>query len=250
MKNNVKMSKEKRFSVKKISTSELVQICMSNDKSRLLDKLTAWREKYQQKQAGKGLKFTLAEWFCIGWAGYQTLLDRKYGTKRQQLIEALITGKICSVRQLGAIFGKKNNLFHMGIWEETEDGIRLNPRSFNSMFGFILTNDLKSASKSGQKKDSDKSSATENFTVPLDLAHQVKQYVVGQDEAVDALCAAVYEHFVRVQTPECESKNNVLLLGPTGTGKTFLCHTVAKLLSAPFLDVNITTVFQGGLCGG
>lgn len=249
MKSNIKMSKEKRFSVKKISTSELVQICMSNDKSGLLDKLTAWREKYQQKQAGEGLKFTLAEWFCIGWAGYQTLLDRKYGTKRQQLIEALITGKICSLTQLGAIFGKKNNLFRRGILEETEDGIRLNSRSFNSMFGFILTNDLGPASKPAPKKVSEKSSATGNFTVPLDLARRVKQYVVGQDEAVAALCAAVYEHFVRVQTPACESKNNVLLLGPTGTGKTFLCNTVAKLLGVPFLDVNITQYSKAGYVG-
>ncbi len=249
MKNKVKMSKEKRFSVKKSAVAELMQICMSNEKTELLDKLMVWREKYQMKRSGKGLPFTLAEWFCIGWATYQTLLGKKYGSSRQHLIEVLIAGEICSFTQLRTIFGKENNLFRKGVLEETKEGIRITSAYFNGMLGFVLSETLEAESQSGQEEDDERPAPKEAFSVPLDLAEQVKQYVIGQDEAVDSLCAAVYEHFVRVQTGVCENKNNVLLLGPTGTGKTFLCNTVAKLLGVPFLDVNITQYSQAGYVG-
>lgn len=253
MKNNMEICNEKTSAVKSAAIEELLQICVSKEKASRLDKLTAWRGKHQTELTdifpGEARPFTAAEWFCVGWAAYQTLLGKKYGAGRHHLIEALIEGEICSVSALGNIFGEENNLFRNHILKETKEGIRLASGYFNVLFGFMPDRELCPASDSVPKEEQKSTRPAEEFVVPLDLPERVKQYVVGQDKAVDALCAAVYEHFVREQTGVCESKNNVLMLGPTGTGKTFLCQTVAKILQVPFLDVNITQYSQAGYVG-
>lgn len=252
MENNMKINSKKTMSLKSAAVEELLQLCTSKDKTDCLNKLELWRKTYQKDLPALFTKrakpLTLAEWFCIGWAAYQTLLGKRYSSTREHLITSLLEGNLCSLAQLGNIFGEENQLFRCSILIEEKEGIRLSPDYFNALFGFSLRPNLE-AQRITVSPAQEESAPKEIFTVPLDLAERVKQYVIGQDQAVDALCAAVYEHYMRVQAEENESKNNVLLLGPTGTGKTFLCHTVAKLLKAPFIDVNITQYSQTGYVG-
>lgn len=252
MEDNIKINSNKARSLKSSAVEELLHLCTNKDKTDCLNKLELWQKKYQKELPALFTEridpLTPEEWFCIGWAAYQTLLGKRFSSNREHLITTLLEGNLCSLMQLGKIFGAENQLFRCSILTEEKEGIRLNPDYFNALFGFSLRPSLGLARETSPD-DKQETEEKEKFTVPLDLAERVKQYVVGQEQAVDALCAAVYEHYMRVQAGENGSKTNVLLLGPTGTGKTFLCHTVAKLLKAPFLDVNITQYSQTGYVG-
>src|SRR5579859_747953 len=90
---------------------------------------------------------------------------------------------------------------------------------------------------------------------PLELKGYLDQYVIGQDSTKKKLAVAVYNHYKRIQmnkqrTGEVElSKSNILLIGPTGTGKTLLAQTLARILDVPFALVDATTLTEAGYVG-
>ena len=88
---------------------------------------------------------------------------------------------------------------------------------------------------------------------PKDLKAQLDEYVVGQDAAKIALSVAVYNHYKRIymgKSSEVEiQKSNILLLGPTGVGKTMLAQTLAKILDVPFAIADATTLTEAGYVG-
>ena len=89
---------------------------------------------------------------------------------------------------------------------------------------------------------------------PQEIKKQLDEYVVGQDEAKMTLAVAVYNHYKRVffsgEDGGVEiAKSNVLLLGPTGVGKTYLAQTLAKLLDVPFAIADATTLTEAGYVG-
>ena len=90
---------------------------------------------------------------------------------------------------------------------------------------------------------------------PLELKEFLDQYVIGQDGTKKKLAVAVYNHYKRIQMnkqrgAEVElSKSNILLIGPTGTGKTLLAQTLARILDVPFAIVDATTLTEAGYVG-
>ncbi len=89
---------------------------------------------------------------------------------------------------------------------------------------------------------------------PKDIKKVLDDYVIGQDEAKVALSVAVYNHYKRILQKESDDgveiqKSNVLLLGPTGVGKTFLAQTLAKTLKVPFAIADATTLTEAGYVG-
>ena len=90
---------------------------------------------------------------------------------------------------------------------------------------------------------------------PLELKEYLEQYVIGQDATKKKLAVAVYNHYKRIQMnkqrgSEVElSKSNILLIGPTGTGKTLLAQTLARILDVPFAIVDATTLTEAGYVG-
>ena len=89
---------------------------------------------------------------------------------------------------------------------------------------------------------------------PAELKAVLDKYVIGQDDAKKILCVAVYNHYKRilskVNTDDVElQKSNVLLLGPTGTGKTLLAQTLARVLGVPFAIADATTITEAGYVG-
>jgi len=87
---------------------------------------------------------------------------------------------------------------------------------------------------------------------PLELKEYLDQYVIGQDATKKKLAVAVYNHYKRIQMnkqrgAEVElSKSNILLIGPTGTGKTLLAQTLARILDVPFTMADATTLTEAG----
>ncbi len=91
-----------------------------------------------------------------------------------------------------------------------------------------------------------------NLIKPEEMKKYLDEYVVGQDEAKKTLCVAVYNHYKRIMTNKDSSeidKSNVILLGPTGVGKTLLASTLAKALDVPFAIADATTLTEAGYVG-
>ena len=88
---------------------------------------------------------------------------------------------------------------------------------------------------------------------PQEIKAELDKYVIGQDEAKTALAVAVYNHYKRVfkkETVDVEiNKSNVLMLGPTGVGKTLLAQTLAKILDVPIAITDATTLTEAGYVG-
>jgi ATP-dependent Clp protease ATP-binding subunit ClpX len=90
---------------------------------------------------------------------------------------------------------------------------------------------------------------------PLELKEYLDQYVIGQDGTKKKLAVAVYNHYKRIQMNKTRSgevelsKSNILLIGPTGTGKTLLAQTLARILDVPFAIVDATTLTEAGYVG-
>ena len=87
---------------------------------------------------------------------------------------------------------------------------------------------------------------------PEQIKEKLDEYVVGQEDAKKTLCVAVYNHYKRIYNKDTDVdfvKSNVLMVGPTGTGKTFLAQTLAKILDVPFAIADATTLTQAGYVG-
>lgn len=90
---------------------------------------------------------------------------------------------------------------------------------------------------------------------PLELKEYLDQYVIGQEATKKKLAVAVYNHYKRIQMNKQRgsdvelSKSNILLIGPTGTGKTLLAQTLARILDVPFAIVDATTLTEAGYVG-
>lgn len=128
---------------------------------------------------------------------------------------------------------------------ELEEGMHLCGICIDAIHAFALENRAPAAAAGARPKGT-------RFT-PREIVAFLDQYVVGQDEAKKTLAIAVSNHYKRLARETADDvdidKSNVLLLGPTGTGKTLLAQTIARLLDVPFTVADATSLTQAGYVG-
>ncbi|PON19302.1 ATP-dependent Clp protease ATP-binding subunit ClpX [Candidatus Entotheonella serta] len=100
----------------------------------------------------------------------------------------------------------------------------------------------------------ERNEAFKRLLTPHEINHRLDEYIIGQDKAKKFLSVAVYNHYKRVEAnasfDDVElQKSNVLLIGPTGSGKTLLAQTLARILEVPFTIVDATTLTEAGYVG-
>lgn len=103
------------------------------------------------------------------------------------------------------------------------------------------------------RQDSQAAGMPEHLPTPTEMKAYMDSYIIGQDDAKIALAVAVYNHYKRIylaKNSEVElQKSNVLLIGPTGSGKTLFAQTLAKILNVPFAIADATTLTEAGYVG-
>ena len=112
----------------------------------------------------------------------------------------------------------------------------------------ILSEELKTKSTAA-------STPSFNLIKPIELKKYLDQYVVGQDEAKKVISVAVYNHYKRLMQQKTEDdpiiieKSNIIMVGETGTGKTYLARTLANILQVPFCIADATVLTEAGYVG-
>ncbi|MDE7359503.1 MAG: ATP-dependent Clp protease ATP-binding subunit ClpX, partial [Lachnospiraceae bacterium] len=93
-----------------------------------------------------------------------------------------------------------------------------------------------------------------NLLKPVEIKGFLDEYVIGQEEAKKVMAVSVYNHYKRVMAPKDDDevelqKSNILMVGPTGSGKTYLAQTLAKIINVPFAIADATTLTEAGYVG-
>ena len=108
-----------------------------------------------------------------------------------------------------------------------------------------------------EEKERETTETSTSFKVPkpIEIKERLDEYVIGQDQAKRALAVAVHNHYKRISSGKSKKddvelqKSNILLVGPTGSGKTYLAQTIAKTLQVPFAMADATTLTEAGYVG-
>ncbi len=126
---------------------------------------------------------------------------------------------------------------------------------YEILYGPALAKANRKTTETDKKSDSNEI----RLMKPIEIKKFLDEYVIGQDDAKISLAVAVYNHYKRIMSQSEKEdgvnddielqKSNVLLLGPTGVGKTFLAQTLAKLLNVPFAIADATTITEAGYVG-
>ena len=168
------------------------------------------------------------------------------------MMEGMYICPDCMQKTMDAVSASPLNL---DKYTEKSDDLEM-PKGPNiSMINLADLQGLMSPRKKVKKKKADKKPAIDlkDIPAPHKIKAQLDEYVIGQEHAKKAISVAVYNHYKRVATNTMDSieieKSNILMIGPTGCGKTYLVKTLAKLLDVPLAIADATTLTEAGYIG-
>ena len=168
------------------------------------------------------------------------------------MMEGMYICPDCMQKTMDAVSASPLNL---DKFTEKSDDLEM-PKGPNiSMINLADLQSLMSPRKKVKKKKEEKKPAInlKDIPAPHKIKQQLDEYVIGQEYAKKAISVAVYNHYKRVATNTMDSieieKSNILMIGPTGCGKTYLVKTLAKLLDVPLAIADATTLTEAGYIG-
>jgi ATP-dependent Clp protease ATP-binding subunit ClpX len=129
------------------------------------------------------------------------------------------------------------------------------PRAYICDECVAVCNSILEDDRGGGAEAGHPANAAGHLPKPLEVKTFLDDFVIGQDQTKKKLAVAVYNHYKRIQMNKVRNneveltKSNILLIGPTGSGKTLLAHTLAKMLDVPFAIVDATTLTEAGYVG-
>lgn len=178
---------------------------------------------------------------------------RRHGIRKSDLIERLIEKRLAKPSVIVKILSENSKLFKSkciiyGKTNPYEDGIlEIDDKLFNA----LVNTDFEETKKINKK---DKKERKFNIK-PNEIYTELNKYVIGQNNATKSITAAVYEHIIKCEinkktdSKDKLDKTNTLIIGPTGTGKTFICNTLSKILNIPIYVADASQMTEAGYVG-
>ena len=146
----------------------------------------------------------------------------------------------------------KNEILHCSFCGKTQDQVErliAGPGVYICNECIDLCEKIIEEEKESNEDDLDK---LEKLPTPKDILNELNKYVIGQDAAKRTLSVAVYNHYKRIMHLDEDTnlqKSNISIIGPTGSGKTYLAQTLANILHVPFAIADATTLTEAGYVG-
>ena len=147
----------------------------------------------------------------------------------------------------------KNNKEICCLCGKTVDKVN---KLFKGKFGYVCDECVLDAYELLQEYDKEEEQEIDNnirLATPRQIKEHLDQFVIGQDEAKETLAVAVYNHYKRIRQSKKSDveiqKSNILMIGSTGSGKTYLCQSLARFLGVPFAIADATSLTQAGYVG-
>ena len=146
----------------------------------------------------------------------------------------------------------KNEILHCSFCGKTQDQVErliAGPGVYICNECIDLCEKIIEEEKESNEDDLDK---LEKLPTPKDILNELNKYVIGQDAAKKTLSVAVYNHYKRIMHLDEDTnlqKSNISIIGPTGSGKTYLAQTLANILHVPFAIADATTLTEAGYVG-
>lgn len=153
--------------------------------------------------------------------------------------------------------GGKDKIFHCSFCGKSQHEVRkliAGPSVYVCDECVSLCNDIINEESRDNKTSVEQPNTLPRLPTPTEIRKTLDEYVIGQTQAKKALSVAVYNHYKRLRNHTKQddvelSKSNILLIGPTGSGKTLLAETLARLLNVPFVIADATTLTEAGYVG-